>query len=86
MYTCSRDACCGSFRVTDTSNIISLLLQRVENYEYELPSDFDDEEIDEDTAFTEADKKQFADWFADEPEGDLPVALFALLVSVASWC
>ena len=28
------------------------LLQRVDNYEYELPSDFEDEEIDEDMAFT----------------------------------
>ena len=28
--------------------------QNVENYEYELPSDFEDEEIDEDTAFTGA--------------------------------
>ena len=26
-------------------------LQRVDNYEYELPSDFEDEEIDEDEAF-----------------------------------
>lgn len=26
--------------------------QMVDNYEYELPSDFEDEEIDEDTAFT----------------------------------
>lgn len=29
-------------------------LQRVDNYEYELPEDFEDEEIDEDTAFTGA--------------------------------
>lgn len=29
-------------------------VQIVENYEYELPSDFEDEEIDEDTAFTGA--------------------------------
>lgn len=35
----------------------------MDNYEYELPSDFEDEEIDEEAAFTEADKKQFADWF-----------------------
>lgn len=62
------------------------LLQRVENYEYELPSDFEDEEIDEDTAFTEADKRQFADWFADEPEGELPIARAALILSVALWC
>ncbi len=35
----------------------------MDNYEYELPSDFEDEEIDEDTAFTEEDKKQYAGWF-----------------------
>lgn len=29
-----------------------LPVQRVDNYEYELPSDFEDEEIDEDMAFT----------------------------------
>ena len=40
-----------------------LRLQRVDNYEYELPSDFDDEEIDEEAAFTAEDEKQFADWF-----------------------
>lgn len=40
-------------------------MQRVDNYEYELPSDFEDEEIDEEAAFTEADKKKFADWFGD---------------------
>lgn len=44
-------------------------MQRVENYEYELPSDFEDEEIDEDAAFTEADKEQFADWFGDAGAG-----------------
>jgi hypothetical protein len=27
-------------------------LQQVENYEYEMPSDFEDEEIDEEMAFT----------------------------------
>lgn len=47
-----------------TSSLASL--QRVDNYEYELPSDFKDEEIDEEAAFTEADKKQFADWFGDD--------------------
>ncbi len=35
----------------------------MENYEYELPSDFEDEEIDEDAAFTEEDKKLYAGWF-----------------------
>ena len=37
--------------------------QVVDNYEYELPSEFEDEEIDEDTAFTEEDKKLYAGWF-----------------------
>lgn len=41
-------------------------MQRVDNYEYELPSDFEDEEIDEEAAFTAEDKKQFADWFAED--------------------
>ena len=40
-------------------------MQAVENYEYELPSDFEDEEIDEETAFTEEDKKLYADWGLD---------------------
>lgn len=39
--------------------------QKVENYEYELPSDFEDEEIDEDMAFTAEDKKLYAGWFGD---------------------
>ena len=43
-----------------------LSVQRVDNYEYELPSDFEDEEIDEEAAFTAEDKKQFADWFAED--------------------
>mmetsp|Transcript_37964 Transcript_37964/g.96008 ORF Transcript_37964/g.96008 Transcript_37964/m.96008 type:complete len:1095 (-) Transcript_37964:202-3486(-) len=42
---------------------------RVENYEYEMPSDFEDEEIDEDLAFTEEDKKKYAGWFSDEEAG-----------------
>ena len=37
--------------------------QVVDNYEYELPLDFEDEEIDEDAAFTEEDKKLYAGWF-----------------------
>lgn len=40
----------------------------MENYEYELPSDFEDEEIDEDTAFTAEDKKLYAGWFGEEEE------------------
>jgi hypothetical protein len=38
----------------------------VENYEYELPSDFEDEEIDEDMAFTAEDKMRYAGWFGDD--------------------
>jgi U3 small nucleolar RNA-associated protein 14 len=38
----------------------------VDNYEYELPSDFEDEEIDEDMAFTAEDKKLYAGWFGDD--------------------
>ena len=34
-----------------TSTVCFCCLQRVDNYEYELPSDFEDEEIDEDEAF-----------------------------------
>jgi hypothetical protein len=41
----------------------------VDNYEYELPSDFEDEEIDEEAAFTAEDKKLYAGWFGDD-EGD----------------
>jgi hypothetical protein len=42
----------------------------VENYEYEMPSDFEDEEIDEDLAFTAEDKKKYADWFGEEPDDE----------------
>lgn len=35
----------------------------MDNYEYELPADFEDEEIDEETAFTEEDKKLYAEHF-----------------------
>lgn len=54
-------------------------LQEVENYEYEMPSDFEDEEIDEDTAFTAEDEKLYAGWFgkkaeASEDEDDEDVA------------
>lgn len=47
-----------------------LPMQRVDNYEYELPSDFEDEEIDEGLAFTEEDKKKYAGWFGDDDEED----------------
>ncbi|KAF5840649.1 Utp14 protein-domain-containing protein [Dunaliella salina] len=43
---------------------------KVENYEYEMPSDYEDEEIDEDLAFTEEDKKKYAGWFDDEGEDE----------------
>lgn len=42
----------------------------VENYEYELPSDFEDEEIDEELAFTEEDKKKYGSWFEREVSAD----------------
>lgn len=45
-------------------------MQQVENYEYELPSDFEDEEIDEEMAFTAEDKKLYAGWFGEDAEGD----------------
>ncbi|BDA46715.1 probable U3 small nucleolar RNA-associated protein 14 homolog A [Coccomyxa sp. Obi] len=41
----------------------------VDNYEYELPSDFEDEEIDEETAFNEEDEKLYADWFGEKDNG-----------------
>lgn len=40
----------------------------MENYEYEMPSDFEDEEIDEDLAFTAEDKKKYAGWFGEEAD------------------
>lgn len=33
-------------------------MQDVDNFQYELPEDFEDEEIDEELAFTEEDKQQ----------------------------
>lgn len=41
----------------------------VENYEYELPADFEDEEINEDAAFNEEDEKLYGDWFASRDGG-----------------
>eukprot|EP00983_Pelagomonas_calceolata_P131648 1161798-Pelagomonas_calceolata.AAC.4 len=35
-----------------------------------MPSDFEDEEIDEELAFTEEDKKKYAGWFDDEEDED----------------
>lgn len=43
--------------------------QNVDNFEYELPSDFEDEEINEEAAFTEEDKKLYSDWFSSEGAG-----------------
>ncbi|GAX81102.1 hypothetical protein CEUSTIGMA_g8536.t1 [Chlamydomonas eustigma] len=40
----------------------------IESYEYELPETFNDEEIDEDMAFTAEDKMKYAGWFSDEDE------------------
>jgi U3 small nucleolar RNA-associated protein 14 len=45
-------------------------MQQVENYEYELPSDFEDEEIDEEAAFTAEDKKLYAGWFGEDADED----------------
>ncbi len=50
----------------------------MESYEYEIPSDFEDEEIDEEMAFTAEDKRKWGDWFdehaapgsGDEEDGD----------------
>eukprot|EP00271_Cylindrocystis_brebissonii_P022634 TRINITY_DN878_c0_g3_i1.p1 TRINITY_DN878_c0_g3~~TRINITY_DN878_c0_g3_i1.p1 ORF type:complete len:1258 (-),score=449.77 TRINITY_DN878_c0_g3_i1:103-3876(-) len=42
----------------------------VDVYEYELPDDFEDEEIDEDMAFTEEDKARFGEREADEEDED----------------
>ena len=44
--------------------------QTVENYEYEMPSDFEDEEIDEDSAFTAEDKRLYAEWFPPSEDED----------------
>jgi U3 small nucleolar RNA-associated protein 14 len=36
---------------------------QVENYEYEMPSDFEDEEVSEDEAFDSDDERKFAHFF-----------------------
>ncbi len=46
------------------------LVQRVDNYEYELPADFEDEEIDEEAAFNEEDKRLYAEHFAPDDSGN----------------
>ncbi|KAL6770242.1 hypothetical protein ACKKBG_A34180 [Auxenochlorella protothecoides x Auxenochlorella symbiontica] len=43
---------------------------RVDKYEYEMPSDFEDEEIDEDTAFTAEDNALYGHMFEDGPSGE----------------
>ena len=45
-------------------------LQAVENYEYETPSEFEDEEIDEDLAFTAEDEQQFGDMMGGKAAAD----------------
>lgn len=47
----------------------SPLLQRVESYEYELPADFEDEEIDEDEAFNSEDERMYGHLFAKRKGG-----------------
>ncbi len=44
--------------------------QAVDNYEYELPSDFEDEEIDEEMAFTAEDKIKYGGWFDKDDDAD----------------
>eukprot|EP00959_Pyramimonas_sp_CCMP1952_P178014 3720654-Pyramimonas_sp.AAC.1 len=48
----------------ETKNRIANRYDKVENYEYEMPSDYEDEEVDEDEAFTADDDARFADFFA----------------------
>ena len=42
----------------------------VESYEYQMPDNFEDEEIDEEAAFTEDDKKKYAAWFDKDEDDD----------------
>ena len=51
-------------------NFPHIPLQRVDNYEYELPSDFEDEEIDEDEAFNSEDERKYGHLFAKRKRGD----------------
>jgi hypothetical protein len=48
----------------ETKNKIANRYDKVDNYEYEMPSDFEDEEVDEDEAFTAGDDAKFAEFFA----------------------
>lgn len=65
LSACHVHAAC--FCSNTSQPIATISEQAVDNFEYELPSDFEDEEIDEEAAFTEEDKKLYADWF---PGGD----------------
>ena len=51
------------------SNSLVVPVQRVENYEYELPSDFEDEEVEEDEAFNSEDERKFGHLFARKSGG-----------------
>jgi U3 small nucleolar RNA-associated protein 14 len=44
-------------------------LQRVDNYEYELPSDFEDEEIDDEEAFNSEDERMYGHLFKKDKGG-----------------
>ena len=46
-------------------------LQAVDSYEFELASDFEDEEIDEEAAFTEEDKKLYAGMFGSDAAAEV---------------
>lgn len=45
-------------------------MQTIEGYEYELPSDFEDEEIEEDEAFNSEDERMYGHLFADRDEDE----------------
>lgn len=45
--------------------VLFVVMQNVENYEYELPEDFEDEEIDEDEAFNSEDERMYGYLFND---------------------
>lgn len=59
-------------------------MQKVDTYEYELPNDFEDEEIDEDAAFNSEDERLYGHIFEGKeslsgsevtPLGSLPLFL-----------
>jgi U3 small nucleolar RNA-associated protein 14 len=49
-------------------NFIFSTLQKVENYEYELPSDFEDEEIDDEEAFNSEDERMYGHLFKNKKD------------------